>query len=366
MKEISTIWIALFLMALPSWGQGFHITMEIGDLPDCTVMVAERIPEPTELCIAELDFRNGKVEYTGTVDYPRLMTFVFSGGKNQSYGRFSMFLDNSKDIRITGSNLKNIRIEGCKSHEEYQQIMFEGKELFDAQRSLTYARNKAVGQKEKFDSLTMLTRQANTQLFDYILDRKGYENSLVIPYFIYDLYMKDTDKLEKALNGFSSELNINAYVKSCREELTRQKKAAVGNPAYDFCLKDLDDNTYHLSDYKGKYVLLEFSASWCGWCKKEIPYLKRVFEQHKGDERFVMFTINLDKKRELWEQDVKEFNLPWKVISDLKAFNGPITDAYNVHGIPMIYLISPEGNIIEKNLRGEVMINTINRYLFDK
>ncbi len=363
MKKLNFIMGALFAVT-SLWGQGFHISMQIENMPDCEVLVSERIPNPTVFYIDSLSLKNGKVEYDGSVDYPRLVNFVFcERNEDKFYGSFSMFLDNSGEIKISGKSLKEIRIEGCKSHDEYLKISGDGKDLFAANRRLGYEKSKAFGQKEKYDSLNIHSQQIYNQLFDYILNQPGYANSRVIPYFIYDLYMGNTEKLEKALSKFSSSLDSNPYVKSCREELARQKKAAIGNPAYDFCLKDLDGNTYRLSDYKGKYVLIEFSASWCGWCKKEIPYLKQVYEQHKADERFVMFTVNLDKRRDLWEKDVKDFNLPWKVISDLKAFDGPITEAYNVHGIPMIFLISPDGKIMEKGLRGENMIETVKKYL---
>ena len=127
----------------------------------------------------------------------------------------------------------------------------------------------------------------------------------------------------------------------------------------DFALEDLEGNVYKLSDYRGKYVLLEFSASWCGWCKLEIPFLETVYKNTQG-KNFVMFTINLDDERGKWEEDVKHDNLPWKVISDLKAFESPVAKNYNVSGIPMIYLIDPEGKIKEKGLRREEMIEYIN------
>ena len=121
----------------------------------------------------------------------------------------------------------------------------------------------------------------------------------------------------------------------------------------------MEGNTYKLSDYRGKYVLLEFSASWCGWCKLEIPFLETVYKNTQG-KNFVMFTIYLDSERGKWEEDVKHYNLPWKVISDLKAFESPVAKSYNVSGIPMIYLIDPEGKIKEKGLRREEMIEYIN------
>ena len=102
------------------------------------------------------------------------------------------------------------------------------------------------------------------------------------------------------------------------------------------------------------------SASWCGWCKLEIPYLKTVYENTKG-KNFVMFTVNMDEDREKWEKDVKEYNLPWPVVSDLKAYSGPVAQNYHVKGIPMIYLIDPEGKIMARDLRREPMIEYINK-----
>ena len=73
----------------------------------------------------------------------------------------------------------------------------------------------------------------------------------------------------------------------------------------DFQVFDTLGKTYTLADFKGKYLFVEFSASWCGWCKLEIPYLKTVYENTKG-KNFVMFTVNMDEDREKWEKDVKE------------------------------------------------------------
>lgn len=84
--------LALFSIA-SLWGQGFHIDMQIGNMPDCDVMIGERIPNPTEFCKDTLAFRNGKVEYSGSLEYPRMVSFLFCDGSEKFYGSFSMFLD---------------------------------------------------------------------------------------------------------------------------------------------------------------------------------------------------------------------------------------------------------------------------------
>ena len=123
------------------------------------------------------------------------------------------------------------------------------------------------------------------------------------------------------------------------------------------------ENDYSLSDYQGKYLLVEFSSSWCGWCKKEIPFLQKVFEEHKNNQEFAMITISMDDIKEIWVEHVKKEKLPWPVISDLKAFKGETAQAFNVQGIPMIFLIDKKGKILMKGLRGEDMVNKLREIL---
>ncbi len=353
---------ALFLATLLR-GQGFRIDMEISDLPDSKIMVSERIPHPSKFYIDSLYFWNGRACYSGSVAYPHLVSFVFCGKGNDFYGSFSIFLDNSSTIKIKGNNLKDMDIRGCKTHDRYRKLTDEGKELFVVHKRLHYERTKVVNDKRRYDSLKVLSCRASERLFDYILKQPDYSVNPVIPYFVYDLFSGDEDKLARAVAAFSPEQYANPYVKYCREELMRRKKTSIGSFAYDFHLQDTAGNLCHLSDYRGKYVLLEFSASWCGWCKKEIPFLKRVYERHKDDARFMMFTINLDKERKAWVREVEESALPWKTISDLKAFDGPAAAAYNVHGIPSIFLIDTEGRIAAKDLRGENMVKIVDSVL---
>ena len=167
------------------------------------------------------------------------------------------------------------------------------------------------------------------------------------------------DRVERIVERFDSSFRNSYYVAQMKQFAENDRLLTAGKVFPDFQVFDTLGKTYTLADFKGKYLFVEFSASWCGWCKLEIPYLKTVYENTKG-KNFVMFTINLDDERGKWEEDVKHYNLPWKVISDLKAFESPVAKSYNVSGIPMIYLIDPEGKIKEKGLRREEMIEYIN------
>lgn len=350
------------LMSCTQKQDGFEVRIDLKNAVDGPVYVTQRIPHPTTWYTDTLQLKDGKAVFRGKVDYPRWITFVFQKGQDDFHGAVGMFLDNgSVDVKGDFGDLKNVAITGGKAHDEYVAIEKNGADVFKKYKKLTYERSQAFkDNRALYDSLTPFCEEAYNQVFEYIINLPGYATSDVAPFFVSEYFnTNDMDKLEKALNKFDVSMAGNDYLASCRKELENEKKVQPGQPAYDFTLTDIEGKTYKLSDFKGKYVLLEFSASWCGWCKLEIPFLKTVYENTKGHD-FVMFTVNLDEDRAKWEEDVKKYELPWPVISDLQAFKSPVATHYNVSGIPMIYLIGPDGLIKEKNLRREPMIAYIN------
>ena len=344
--------------------EGFTIDFNLPEGPDCNLYVSEKVPASKAWFIDTLKVKGGKAHYEGKVEFPRLMSFHFIKEEN-IYGSVEMFIDNSQGIQINGKKTADAVITGCKSQDEYRsakETMSPAfKQISQSAKTLSEAyREKA--EKEVIDSLKKVKAEATSAMLDKLMNLPGYATSAVSPFFIYSYCMGNTEMLEKALSKLDPSMDQNGYVQEEKAELARQKASAIGQPAFNFCLKDIEGKEYKLSDFKGKYVLMEFSASWCGWCKKEIPFLKKVYEENK-DQNFVMFTINLDETQKKWEDDVKEMNLPWPVISDLKAFQGDVPQAFNVKGIPMIYLINPEGKIEKKGLRGEEMVRTIHDLL---
>ena len=344
--------------------EGFSINFNLSEIPDCNLYVSERVPASTSWFIDTLQVKNGKAQYEGKVKFPRLTSFHFIKGEN-IYGSIEVFLDNSHGIHINGKKPNDATITGCKSQDEYKKVKETIKPALDdikeSSRELSIA-FKEKAEKQVIDSLKDVKIKATATMIDKLISLPGYATSPVSPYIIYDHCMGNMEVLEKALSKIDPSMDNNGYIQEEKAELARQKASAIGQPAYNFCLKDIEGKEYKLSDFKGKYVLIEFSASWCGWCKKEIPYLKKVYEENK-DKNFVLLTINLDESKKKWEDDVKEMNLPWPVISDLKAFKGEVPQAFNVHGIPMIYLINPEGKIEQKGLRGEEMIHIVHDIL---
>lgn len=149
------------------------------------------------------------------------------------------------------------------------------------------------------------------------------------------------------------------YFKSFHERVQKMKKLAPGVPAPDIVLPDVKGNTRRLSDLKGKYVLIDFWASWCKPCRAENPNVVRLYKKYNS-KGFEIFSVSLDglpqqpNPKELWLQAIKEDGLIWpNHVSDLQGWNSPVVAIYEIQGIPFTVLVGPDGNIIAKNLRGK-------------
>ncbi|MFV0522468.1 MAG: redoxin domain-containing protein [Mangrovibacterium sp.] len=140
------------------------------------------------------------------------------------------------------------------------------------------------------------------------------------------------------------------------EEVKAKEKAqdavSEGKEAPDFTLNTPDGKEVSLKDFRGKYVLVDFWASWCGPCRGENPNVVKAYNKYKG-KNFDILGVSLDKDKAKWEEAIKKDGLTWTQVSDLNAWESSVVKLYGVGAIPASFLIDPDGKIIAKDLRGE-------------
>ena len=139
----------------------------------------------------------------------------------------------------------------------------------------------------------------------------------------------------------------------------------IGKPVPDFSATDLDGNPISLQDYRGKVVLLDFWAVWCGFCIVEMPNLKKVYETYK-DVGFDVIAVSLDNEETELRDYIKENDIPWRQIYSEEGWDSPVVQQYGITGIPEQWLIDREGKLISHKARGEALERLVAEALKDK
>jgi thiol-disulfide isomerase/thioredoxin len=157
-------------------------------------------------------------------------------------------------------------------------------------------------------------------------------------------------KLDEGLFG---KYPNSSYINAFHEGVSGQKKLGIGTPAPEIIMNTPDGKPLALSSLKGKVVLVDFWASWCGPCRAENPTVVKAYNKYKS-KGFDIYSVSLDKDLDKWKEAIKKDNLTWSNhVCDFKFWQSPIVALYNFDGIPYNVLIDKDGNILAKSLRGE-------------
>ncbi|WEK18581.1 MAG: TlpA disulfide reductase family protein [Candidatus Pedobacter colombiensis] len=396
MKPMKIMWTGIAMscfLPLLSIGQGFSLSGKIGNLNAPAKIYLSYYSYETRKQVKEtLPLKNGEFSYKGiNLKEPLALELVLSHDgstlsslMNKSYemdetldhmDKFTLFVENGKNVISAKDSISKAVIAPSKIELERKQfeafvktakdkmkhLNLDWTDLFKAKRSgnqieeskyLSTLSDLFLAEREYAKQCVLFAKKYPTKFYAGVALNNALSGADRFGRIHDQNLQNDALMIKEAYNLLSPTIKKTIYAQSVIYSLEDLDKRKVNVKAINFVQNTVDDKPIGISDFKGKYVFVDFWASWCGPCRGENPNVLKAYNMYK-DAGLEILGVSFDDKKEAWIKAIKEDGMPWTQISALKGFENEAAKIYNIQGIPSSLLINPEGEIIAYDLRGQ-------------
>ena len=361
---IKNVWfglcVVLILAVSCNSGKMYKISGTVEDGDGMMVYLKKEIGDKKFLVEDSVEVKNGAFVLSGKIQ--QVDKRVLTLGKNEQ----ALFLD-EVPMQVTATRLVNKEGKKLDAYDlklvgsVEQEILNRGKQLEMGKNLLSlgsmFAMMQVKDDSVKLDStwraMEMLKSEVNKSIKNFI---DSNTNRMAITYMIGDFIAREYpfEDVERYYGQLTPEVKASYPGQLLKDKVEKLRFINVGGIAPDIDLTAPDGKQVKLSSLRGKFVLLDLWASWCGPCLAEVPNVKAIYEEYK-DKGFEVYGVSLDDKKDAWVNAIEKHGLPWVHVSSLKGWECPVAKRYNVTGIPKMYLLDKEGRIVAMDLRGEAL-----------
>jgi thiol-disulfide isomerase/thioredoxin len=318
---------------------------------------------------------NGKFQFKGKLDEPKNVIVAIRptlAANKAKRDYISFILENSNITLSSETTLENATVKGSVAEDENR----EREAMIRPITAKIMAIQNKYGKKDKdgqFEKPLEVRKKAGDTVMQLVAEIKNINKRFVESHLnsyaglsAYNLYILDSKfvakDVEPLFHRFSPALQESPLGKLTIEKIETGKRRQEGSKATDFTQNDQNGKPFTLSSLRGKYVLVDFWASWCLPCRAENPNVVKAYNALKGD-KFEIVSVSLDAGKEQWLAAIETDGMPWIHVSDLKYWKNEVAVMYGINSVPQNILVNPEGVIVAKNLRGENLTELLKQYI---
>lgn len=341
--------------------QPFLVKGKMSQLKDGTPVTLRYIT-PTGLKRDTAIVKQGNFVIKGEIEIPN-KAMIYS---NDGYDQKEFMLDYGTTSIAGKDSFHLATLKGGKSQGEFKSLQDELKPLFklgfeQQTEAEQYKESKNEAEAKKVRDRVKETFRKIEQTQNRFIQANP-DSYVSLSLLLDKSYHIIPAEFEPLFNALNPTLKNSTVGKKIEPRLAAAKKTDIGQPAPDFTQHDTTGKPVSLSSLKGKYVFIDFWASWCGPCRAENPTVKKAYAQYAG-KNFEIIAVSLDNKKADWCKAIQEDGLPWLHVSDLKGWQNEVARAYQINAVPNNLLLDPEGKILAKSLYGEELLEKLKEVL---